>query len=367
MGRNREVDPRRVFVNDAARNDSLPSAAVGRGLQFVLQPGKSYTLRMKSTVNGDLLDFYARNSGGGYSRVQSVPGTSQAGRLSFAFQATRNTADYYLAFLRAEDGGAATLPDSIRLIPADTAKANTVKVRLLMVRQLHGLPGETAKRLYATAFHTELKSIFSAYGIAVDTSTVIVEPDSLPLTLTFNADTTQIPGTRLAGAINMYLIDNIQSSASTTIVGFAPREAFDLSASPESRVVLNVRGGTAASMAVTAAHEMGHFIGLRHTTATQQDRSFDNDESNRDDGFASTPYCGGLVKRSTGDGFQAQEIILGTPGGRPYCLRVHGTAATCNCADVDNLMYPYKCEPPAQKTLGADQQVFLRHNLKVFQ
>ena len=41
----------------------------------------------------------------------------------------------------------------------------------------------------------------------------------------------------------------------------------------------------------TALHEIGHFFGLRHTTATHSDQTANGDYSVYDDGFTDTPYC----------------------------------------------------------------------------
>lgn len=363
MGKNKTVAPRRIFLNDVAANDSLPSTMLDNGLVFVMQPGENYRLRLKTTALTDSIVFYARNSSGDFTPVRNIGGVAAGGNIrSFTLTPTKTSAEYYLAFLRAANGGTASLPDSVRLVAADTTSAPSVKVRLLMVRGLYGLSNNTAKAAFARAFHTELRSIYAAYGITVDTSTVIVDTTGKALTLVFNGDFVSLPGERKSDGINMYLVDSIRSEGTAgMVVGYAPREAFDLALNPESRLVLNVRGGTAAQMAVTAAHEMGHFIGLRHTSATETDRSFDDDESNRDDGFSSTPYCSILTKRAV------HEEVFQAPRGRAYCLRVTGTAATCGCSDVTNLMYPYACNQAGQKTLGADQQKFVRNNLRVLQ
>lgn len=372
MGRTERVNPRRLYLNDKAANDSLPGTLATEGLLLVMQPGgKQYKMVSAGGNTGDALEFYARNSGGGFSYQNDVSGTAADGSVTYTLSAptTKTGADYYLVFLRGANNQRPTIPARVRLFPVDTAQASGLSVRLHMVRQLQGLAGAAEKAQYAAAFHAELKSIFQTYGLTVDTSTVVVEPDEAPLTVVYNNDMAPLPGTRLAGAVNLYLVNSIDGGRpGTTVVGFAPREAIDLSTDENSRVVLNVQGsgGTIAqraqSMAVTAAHEMGHFLGLRHTSATQEDRSSDNDESNRDDGFES-PFCSSLDKRSVSE----REITVKGPGGLDYCLRVAGTAFTCGCPDVANLMYPYKCEATVQKTLGQDQQYFLRNNLKLYQ
>lgn len=372
MGRTGDVNPRRVYLNDPAANDSLPATLATEGLLLVMQPGgKQYTLRTPGGSASDPLDLYVRNASGGFTFQQSITGTAAGtgAKYNLTGVTSKSTADYYLVFLRGNGGMPVTLPDSVKFTPVDTTQATSVSVRLHMVRRLQGLSDSVVKATYARTFHDTLKAIFSSYGITVDTSTAIVEPDASPLTVVFNGDAITLPGTRLAGAINIYLVNSIEGgSEGSTVVGFAPREAFDLSTNEESRIVLNMQGGSAASMAVTAAHEMGHFMGLRHTSATEIDRGFDKDDSNRDDGFSSTPYCSELTKRAVAGSDVAADREISVKGrdGRAWCLRVTGTALTCACADVNNLMYPYKC-PTTQKTTGADQQRFMRNNLRVFQ
>lgn len=365
MGKDRPVERRRIFLNDPAANDSLPATLVTNGLSVVLRPGKNYRLSFRAASPDAQLDFYVRSEGG-YTFQKTIDPESSGTLRSFLLQPTRSTADFYVVFLRAPGGGMAVPPDSIRLVPADTALSSTLAVRLHMVRQLTGLPGDSAKAAYAQAFNVKLREVYAAQGILVDTSTSIVEPDAPPLAVDFGAAGVTLPGTRRSGAVNIYLVDDITSNLEgATVLGFAPREALDLSTSGESRVVLNVRGGSASAMAVTAAHEIGHFLGLRHTSATEQDRGFDRDESNRDDGFASTPFCSALLKRPAG----MTEIVLDGPDGMPYCLRVTGSQTDCGCSleERRNLMYPYRCPGVTQETIGDDQARFIQSNLRAFQ
>src|SRR5690606_17506610 len=184
------------------------------------------------------------------------------------------SAAYYLAFLRGAGGKPALPPDSVRLVPVDTVQADTVAVQLIMVRQLQGLATDSAKAAWARAFHGELLALLQGHGIVVDTATQIYDPTGGPFTVDYDTAGVYIPGLRRPNAGNFYLIDRIKytDASNSTILGYAVREVFDIATHPESRVVLNVRGGDAVAMAVTAAHEMGHFLGLRHTTATEADR-----------------------------------------------------------------------------------------------
>lgn len=368
MGRARDVDPRRIYLNDPARNDSLPGTFVREGVQFVMQPGKVYSINVKNAAPTDSLVLYAPSGTGLYSPYQTLGSTLLAsGFRGFTLQppAGNNYAAYYIAFLRGPGGAPATRPDSVWLTPADTALATTLAVQLIMVGRLLGLDTDSEKAAWARAFHLELTGIFQAYGVAVDTSTVIHDPTGAPFSVDYDFASVFIPGTRRPGAVNIYLVDEITSpNPNETILGYAVREVVDMATHPESRVVLNARGGSGDVMAVTAAHEMGHFLGFRHTTATEADQVGDRDASNRDDGFASTPFCVELRKPAVPD---VREITVTGHDGLVYCMRVTGTRSECDCDDVGNLMFPYSCDRALQKTLGSDQRHFLRSNLRNYQ
>jgi hypothetical protein len=377
MGKHRNTNPRRLYVSDAARNDSLPPTLVRDGLLFVMQRNKSYKIKLARIAPGDSLVFYATDGNGGDFRVNSVlAGTAENDTLrSFTVTppTTKTGADYYLAFLRNSLGAAAVAPSSVRLIPVDTAQATTLSVRLVMVRQLHhystrAVLSDSDKAVYARDFHDTLASVFRGYGITLEATTVVFDPDGPATTVDFSSDFASVPGpARVPGAIHLYLVDSIHSeNTNGTIVGFAPREAFDLSSSGQSRVILNVRGGPPGFVAVTAAHEMGHFFGLRHTTASDLDMASDKDVSNRDDGFASTAVCGELKKQAVQDVIR-MPAVQRSPDGAVYCLRVAAQFDNCTCPDAGNLMFPYTCREFSQKTMGSDQQRLLRNNLKIYQ
>jgi hypothetical protein len=166
----------------------------------------------------------------------------------------------------------------------------------------------------------------------------------------------------------MYLIENItlgdaEDISTGTILGFAPREAIDLTDDPESRVVLANRPD-AYQLAVTAAHELGHFLGLRHTTATDVDMEFEGDFSNHEDGFASTPVCTemtGFAKSTAGENLKTV-----FRGDRSYCLYVSAGAASCpRRCELENLMFPYDCQVAGdgQVAMTVEQQTFVKQSI----
>jgi hypothetical protein len=364
-GGNGSAGQRRVYVNDAAANDSLRSTLLTGGVYFVMQPGKRYTFQVQGGVAGEYLQLLAA-SGRQYNFWKNVAGTLSNGTQTYTIQDTTATsANYVIAFLKAASGGVGTRPTKVKLVPALPGFPDTIKVRLVLVRTLTGLSSTTAKNTFAHAFMANLAASYKRFGIVIDTSFQIVEPDQPAMTVDFSATNTFPGGTRQANTVYLYLVDKITisgSSASTgTILGFAPREAYDFAS---AEVVLSAENGvTASSIAVTAAHEMGHFLGLRHTTSTALDQVGDDDLSNIEDGFDSTGYCGGLTKRMGSPTIQNIRM----PNGKPYCLRIAAANCPSACTDKRNLMFPYQCLDVNQDSLVNQQKNFIRQNLSLFQ
>jgi hypothetical protein len=221
-----------------------------------------------------------------------------------------------------------------------------------------------ARAAFAEAVLRGMDTLFSAYGLDFIGTWEDVNPTGPSVAVEFGNSFHPLPGIRRTGAAHLYVVDSIYlqgaSPGSGSILGFAPREAVDLHQDPESRVVLNVRMRIPSVVANTAAHELGHFFGLRHTTASDLDMQYDDDFSNLDDGFLSTPVCPiPLSKSSAVPAFSAERSAR--PQFQYVAAPVFPSPAVCG--DVSNLMFPYACED--QVLLTSEQQVFLRRNLRL--
>ena len=371
MGGSSGNGQRRIYVNDAAKNDSLPRTLVSssKGVFFIMQPGKSYSFKVEGAVTGDYLQLLAA-SGNVYGFWQNVQGTLVNGTMTFTVRDSVATAPtYYLATLRSAAGGPGTLPTKVRLVPTNPTSPDTVKVKLLLVRNLGDLSTATQKNAFAASFLTKLGNLYTGYGIDLETSYEIVEPDLPALSVDFNGTTILPAITRQANTIYLYLVQSITNNGlpavGGTFLGFAPREAINFAT---DEVILSAAAGVDPNtIAVTAAHEMGHFLGLRHTTATSLDKEGDNDLTNFDDGFDGTAPCPVLTKRS-GVTYLYQDIHL--PGERPYCLRISAdNNCPASCTDKSNLMFAYKCDDDAytQEALVPEQTTLLKQNTSLFQ
>jgi hypothetical protein len=360
---------RRLFLNDPAANDSLPGALTRVGVRFVMQPGESYTVSVSGDHTADRLSVYYSN-GASLSKFTTVAAVSNGGREFYSLSSNRTTAQLFMAQLLLQDGTTASSLTHVALASLGTGQADLLRVRLIFVQSLRGLPDSASKAIFAQEFFQEMSAVFQVYGITVSGSYQIVKPNDPALGFPFNGVFTALPGDRIAGNAHVYLVDSIVAPSDGVqpggeILGFAPREAFDLYTDGDSRVVLSRKGGTASDLAITASHELGHFFGFRHTTASALDVSSDQDYSNLDDGFTSTARC---LEMELAALAQAK-VSAPAPSAlfKRYCVRTASNNCPAAC-DLSNLMFAYDCKNAfnRQDTLTDEQIAFLRKNMNIF-
>jgi hypothetical protein len=372
---------RRLYVNDAAANDSLVPALVHEGVRFVMQPGKSYALTLDANESDDQLAVFYYDDGGTLREYRDYGVDIKGAQEFFYLNSNQSKPRFFVAQLLPPDGNLATTRfENVRLISLGGESPNSLKIKLIFVGGLKGLGTNAAKNNFAVAFFEQMTTILQGQGLAVTFEQEIVEPNAAPKVLQFGGNYTSLPGTRVPGFVHMYLVDSIAPPPGTSdqggyILGFAPREAMDLSLLPQSRVVLGNRYITLAGLATTAAHELGHFFGLRHTTATEIDMGYDKDFSNVDDGLTATGGCTGLAKRGTAVGGTAPDGMTGShwvdASGEAFCLRTTATSeSACPAAcDLSNLMFPYDCSSRGnlQRVLTSDQLTLWKKNLALME
>jgi hypothetical protein len=290
-------DARRVYANDKAPNDSLSRGIVRDGVRFVLQPGKAYELKVATARASDILDVYSLQ-GGRRKAFKRIAAGHDGAYETFSLVSPLASATFFTArLLTGVETPAAGDIRGVALESPAEVPADTLRVKLLFMQTLKGLPSETAKAEFATAFFAEMNRILARHSIAVAGVTESVNPASPPLVFPFSNLYVPLAGKRAAGYAHLYLVDSISvgdkdSGPEGEVLGFAAREVVDLSDHRESRVILaKSRRAGMERLAVTAVHELGHFFGLRHTVSTRHDMLQDDDDSNVEDGFADTRFC----------------------------------------------------------------------------
>ncbi len=361
---------RRAYVNDSASADSLTPALIRTGVKFVMQPGKAYQLSVNTDRSKDHLTiFYYRN--GATSQYQSLAATLAPGKEIFPLVSDQNTAQLFLAQLVVPDGlGAIKGLGHVSLISFAAIGADTLHLRLIFVRKLMNLPDSISKADFARRLFAAMAPIYSPYGIVLVGTYEIVEPTQIRMVFPFSNAYVPLPGTRVVNNAHIYMVDTISigdpgSGLVGEVLGFAPREVVDLDQDNQSRVVLAnpyPLHTTIPRLAITAAHELGHFFGLRHTVSTQHDLLQDDDFSNTEDGFTDTDVCNlnqVLIKKSAAPDW----IKKGTT---PYCLRMADNSCNGLVCDLKNLMHPVDCGLLSQTALSPQQANFLKKNLATY-
>lgn len=371
---------RRVYVNDAAVNDSLRSDLVRKGVKFVLQPGRNYEFSLgAANRSGDLLKLYHFRDG--VPRLyQELSGVSDGSREVFPMVSDRAAAEFFMAQLFPSEGAQAIAGlGGVSLASAPSASIDTLLVRLIMVRTLRGLPDTASKGAFARELFREMALIYSPLGIVLKGTFDIVEGQAPAMVFPFSNYFVPLPGNRVRNHAHMYLVDSIsigdpESGLVGEVLGFAPREVIDIDEHRESRVLLsNPRSANPdlRRLAITATHELGHFFGLRHTVSTRHDLLQDEDFSNAEDGFTDTRMCDlgqSLAKRGVSpypDDVGMPALPVGGEDGLEgrYCLRIADRSCTNLSCDLLNLMHPVDCGSSDQTRLSGQQISFLKRNL----
>lgn len=364
---------RRVYVNDRAANDSLSPDLLRRGVKFVLQPGKPYVFSVTTARTSDQLDVSSYQ--GGLHPFKKIPATHDGARQLYAIVSPLTTAQFYMAKLVTKDQAPLSAIQGVSLVSQDTLRVDTLKVKLLFMQTLQGLPTDASKNAFANSFFVEMNSVLKPFGIVVSGMVEVVDPTAKALVFPFSNLYVSLAGTRTPNHAHLYLVDSISVGDPGTgpqgeVLGFAPREVVDISDHRESRVILANRASI-SRLAVTAAHELGHFFGLRHTISTRHDKLQDDDASNVEDGFGDTRFCtidqAFLGKLGTA-GFDSADRgpRRGPDAAGPYCLRIADDACSNTDCDRNNLMHPVECGGMKQTTLTAEQANFLKRNLALY-
>ncbi len=353
---------RRMYVNDIAANDSL-NAAILNGVNFFMQPGSNYTLKIKGALPLNtklhifkLYDRWFERSG------SPLEASGSNGDWTFQLSCPYDVPSYFWAVLDHPAMSEAGLAEDVLFKGAGPYPEVRFGVNYHFVGQYSNHRQSQLKSL-AERMHEGLKNVYeSATGIVVNYGGAVIHGGAAAVTVNFPMDYAEAP--KISGGqqgyINMVFVESIKTEGSGLIIlGFSPREGTAVNHDPENILLLSL-SLQESRVINTMAHELGHFFGLRHTVATEQDLNNEKDWSNTEDGFSDTEFCqlGSISALSKLKGHSSSN----------YCIRVAAPAktyASCNQNAKRNLMFPMEDRTLAQNQLSDQQVEFIKSNLSV--
>lgn len=360
-----------LIPNSHEPGDSVASI-LSQGAFIPAYNGAQYNLSIDSLDDkAPVLRLYGLVRNGekwNYEKADRVDATTSQSRWNWSFSATNSKYEGYLTVLERDekrwDGAVKGL-----LLEGQGVYSAHFSVNLWVTGSYFPTVGDETEYQLASLIQKTLRQFYSQAGVSVDTVRILYANehpivgsrypndvpvysdglearfDSLGYGLTGDAnealDLVLVGGFTEAGMLGVspLLGRNLRPGRSGVVIVSTRR--LDASCNCFNRVV-------ATDFAYTAAHEIGHFFGLSHTTATEADRVSNGDYSLEEDGLSDTPWCqelDGIINRFVGS---ARGVA------RTWLPKL---AINLGCADESNLMFPYEVdgEPTVLSDMQANQ------------
>jgi hypothetical protein len=162
-------------------------------------------------------------------------------------------------------------------------------------------------------------------------------------------------------------------------IGLSPLYGWSLGGGTASVMVfaVSIQGGTLDIYDITntAAHEAGHFLGLRHTTSPPEELNITRDFSNKHDGLEDTPFCAAMHAYAQATSWDAglnlnrlAKFHCGTMQATKRYIRNRPLlkGSTNICPDESNLMFFETVPGVEQVELSPMQVNIINRNLTLY-
>lgn len=374
-----------LIANDGATSDSV-DAMLAHGVKFRVHPNAHYELSFDVDEYApaprlQLFRVYKLKNRDGYSAslVHTLKPEVIDGRYVFSFDCEENSINYWLTSLndgknyydgttrnvRLEGYGSYSDHLSLNLIVAGKMKDLDVSYDSLAT-----ILKKQFKRFYTNitldTVYIRMASDHPEYGAKYASTFWIAGKSSDDVML---SELGGWPETKVRNALDIILVYQFKTDG---LLGLSDLFGANLGGGDGSTVVVanhvvglgtsEVQPVPADSIVLTALHEMGHFFGLRHTTATSADQKSGGDYSIYDDGFSDTPNC---FSKSMRRAISSEDAEIPTDYRVPdhqYVFRAKYSASVSTCPDASNLMFP--TETDVEYTGFSSQQLrVIRQNL----
>ena len=349
--------------NDEAPQDSADSYVAIGGVYLKLPAAGKYSLSIKKDPSIDAppkLQLFA-----GYASYdKTVDAADSLGRWYYSFETPYSFTDYQLFRTMLVDENC-----EIPLVQVQDFKlegegkySTHFNVNVIQVGKYMGTSDGASLESLVSAVKSRFNEAMNGGGVYVDNVTLLkasehptfgsdFSSDSgyvLPYS-TYNTDYSILSSwSGHENALNIILGYYIESEST---LGFAGRFSAGLNGAPGSRSYViagthykkgkSIKKSSAADIVNTIVHEAGHYLGLRHTSASEHDLAQDGDQSNVEDGIEDTPYC--KVANTSSDEYKLK-----------------------SCGDRNNIVFPYSSEE-RDVAFTAGQMNMLRKNISLME
>ncbi|GEM_PF-3176711 len=360
-----------LIPNSYEPGDSVASI-LSQGAFIPAYTGAQYNLSMDSLDDqAPSLRLYGLVRNGDhltYEKADRVEATSQQGRWNWSFVASNSKYEGYLTVLEREE---ARWEGSVQglLLEGQGVYAPHFSVNLWVTGKYFAPAGDESDTALAAMIQTTLRQFYGQAGVTVDTVRLLYAEEHPLVGARYPSDVTVFSdglesrfdslGYGLTGdaneALDLILVGGFTEAG---MLGVSPLLGRNLRPGRSGVVIVSTRRldescncfsrVVASDFAYTAAHEIGHFFGLSHTTATDADRESNGDYSLEEDGLSDTPWCQEL------DGIMNRYVGSTSGIARTWLPKM---AITLGCADESNLMFPYEVdgEPSVLSDMQANQ------------
>lgn len=389
--------PISLYPNDANHGDSV-LVQFERGIFIETRPGVNFSLVIDYTGD-DMPELNLFNTEKDLD-LTIIQGKSIANGVQFEWEQPAGEVVSYVASLSSGDEALKGQVTSVEYTGVG-GEAKPLGINVHFIGLDSRYPTVESRESIAQYIVSEMAEIYGAGGVTMgqveiltgaehplygsilkDASNLSFNPDPILWEIEFNGSQS-LSIDSLSGGLDASMRSNLDIVIVPYIqgigyVGIAPFFGRTLGSGYSSAAVVGAstqlssiryEENSDSLMANTLAHEIGHFLGLRHTTSTATDMQVNGDRSILEDGLVSTPFdegCQtGLSKRIASGAGGCQTLWIRNPHHQTQYRVSKLVSSNQNCSDSDNLMFPVVVSGVEQREFTAEQGHLVQQTLSV--